>query len=69
MKMKTMERQDTMARSQMELPFGKALGGRIVGRRVRTKRKAPEHVANWWFARMRMWTLDTEPKPEGRIAA
>lgn len=69
MKMKKMERQDTMAWGQMELPLGKALGGRIVGRRVRTKLKAPEHVANWWFARMRIWTLDTEPKPEGRGAA
>jgi len=53
----------------MELPLGNSLGGRIAGRRPQTKRKAPEHVANWWFARMRLWSLDSEAKPEGRVAA
>jgi len=66
--MKTMERQDTTGRGQMELPLGNSLGGRIAGRRTQTKRKAPEHVANWWFARMRLWSLDSEAKPEGRVA-
>ena len=67
--MKTMERQNTTVRGQMELQLGNSLGGRVASGHSRIERKAPEHVANWWFARMRMWTLDTEPKPEGRVAA
>jgi len=67
--MKTMERQETTVRGQMELQLGNSLGGRIASRPSRNERKAPDHVANWWFARMRLWTLDTEPKPEGRVAA
>ena len=67
--MKTMERQNTTARGQMELPLGNALGGQISGCRSRNRGTAPEHVANWGFARMRLWTLETEPKPEGRVAA
>ena len=53
----------------MELPLGNALGGQISGCRSRNRGTAPEHVANWWFDRMRLWPLETEPKPEGRVAA
>jgi|TARA_B100001964_G_scaffold61797_1_gene70202 hypothetical protein len=54
----------------MELPLGNALGGQIAScRRSRNRGRAPEHVADWWFARMRLWTLDAEAKPEGRVAA
>jgi hypothetical protein len=68
--MKTTERQNTTARGQMELPLGNALGGQIAScRRSRNRGRAPEHVADWWFARMRLWTLDAEAKPEGRVAA
>ena len=68
--MKTMERQNMTARGQMELPLGNALGGKIASRRrSRNHGRAPQHVADWWFARMRMWTMDTEAKPEGRVVA
>ncbi len=58
-----------MARGQMELPLGNALGGQIAGCRSPNHRKAPQHVANWWFGRMRLWTMESGSKPEGRVAA
>ena len=58
-----------MARGQMELPLGNALGGQIAGWRSPNHRKAPQHVADWWFGRMRLWTMESGPKPEGRVAA
>ena len=57
----------------MELPLGNVRGGQIAGRRSRNRSRnrarTPQHVADWWFARMRLWTLDTEAKPAGRAAA
>jgi hypothetical protein len=53
----------------MELPLGNALSGQIVDRRSPNHRKAPQHVADWWFGRIRLWTMERGPKPEGRVAA
>ncbi len=53
----------------MELPLGNVKGGQIPGYRSRNRSRAPEHVANWWFARMREWTMEPVAKPEGRAAA
>ena len=58
-----------MARGQMELPLGNALAGQIAGCRSSNHRKAPQHVADWWFGRMRLGTMESGPKPEGRGAA
>ena len=67
--MKTTERKNRMAPRQMELPLGRVSGGQIAGHRSRNRSRVPEHVANWWFARMREWTMEPVPKPEGRAAA
>ncbi|MEC8972731.1 MAG: hypothetical protein VX509_02365 [Verrucomicrobiota bacterium] len=67
--MKTNERKNRTAPGQMELPLGNVRGGQIAGRRSRNRARTPQHVADWWFARMRLWTLDTEAKPAGRAAA
>ncbi len=56
-------------RGQMELPLGNALGGQIVGHISHNRCRAPQHVADWWFARMRLWTMDADAKPEGRGVA
>jgi len=67
--MKTTERKNRLAQGQMELPLGNAKGGQILGCRSQNRSRVPEHVADWWFARMREWTMEPVVKPEGRAAA
>ena len=61
--MNTTQREKALARGQMELPLGIARGGQAVGHYSR-RLKAPQHVADWWFARVREWTMETVTKPE-----
>ncbi len=52
--MKTTDKELMTARAQMELPFGKLLGGSIRSTHIGSPQKATKLVADWWFSRMRL---------------